>query len=355
MAGSSLLTRRPPAWRVIVVVVGHRVVAAQREAEAVLARRCAVTGARIAAGLGEHRYDLVAEGDRRDCTNGGRSRVRWHGPCHRCRAVLRASRRGHAERAHERDERQVPSSFVPLHSSFLVNRQSSQSSLEQLFDRLDAVIDDRHRPPLRARQFLVDVDAERRTASSRPRLPRAPGDPSGMRRVSSDAPTTWPPFTPPPAIDIVQHCGQWSRPPAGLIFGVRPNSPIATTSVLSSRPRLAQILEQRRVGVVEHRPEQIAVRLDRAERRRAVDVPRDLVEHRLEHVDRDEAHAGLDQPPRQQAAHAEAVAAVLFLQRRRAPSTDRTPPAPSTTRSACRPDRTSEFEQPRVGARLEAR
>jgi len=62
----------------------------------------------------------------------------------------------------------------------------------------------------------------------------------GYAPSSSDAPTTWPPFTPPPAIDIVQHCGQWSRPPAGLIFGVRPNSPIATTSVLSSMPRLAR-------------------------------------------------------------------------------------------------------------------
>src|SRR5258708_661746 len=59
----------------------------------------------------------------------------------------------------------------------------------------------------------------------------------GIAPISSEAPTTWPPLMPPPAIDIVQHCGQWSRPPAGLIFGVRPNSPIATTIVLESSPR----------------------------------------------------------------------------------------------------------------------
>ena len=73
---------------------------------------------------------------------------------------------------------------------------------------------------------------------------------------------TCPPLMPPPAIDTVQHCGQWSRPPAGLIFGVRPNSPIATTIVLSSSPRLVEVFEQRRVGVVEHRPEQVPIRLD---------------------------------------------------------------------------------------------
>src|SRR5437016_11655714 len=55
--------------------------------------------------------------------------------------------------------------------------------------------------------------------------------------MGSDAPITWPPLIPPPPITIDQHCGQWSRPPAGLILGVRPNSPIATTIVLSYMPR----------------------------------------------------------------------------------------------------------------------
>ncbi len=36
---------------------------------------------------------------------------------------------------------------------------------------------------------------------------------------------------------MVQAAGKWSRPACGLIFGVRPNSPIQTISVESSSPR----------------------------------------------------------------------------------------------------------------------
>ena len=46
-----------------------------------------------------------------------------------------------------------------------------------------------------------------------------------------------PPFTPPPATSAVQQPAQWSRPPFEFSFGVRPNSPVATTSVVSSKPR----------------------------------------------------------------------------------------------------------------------
>ena len=45
---------------------------------------------------------------------------------------------------------------------------------------------------------------------------------------------------------------QWSRPALSLIFGVRPNSPTATTSVSSSRPRSSQVVEQGRQRLVEH-------------------------------------------------------------------------------------------------------
>jgi len=45
------------------------------------------------------------------------------------------------------------------------------------------------------------------------------------------------PWTPPPANFMVQHCGQWSRPPAGFTRGVRPNSARLQTSVSSSMPR----------------------------------------------------------------------------------------------------------------------
>src|SRR5262249_27103059 len=49
-------------------------------------------------------------------------------------------------------------------------------------------------------------------------------------------PMAWPPLMPPPARTVVQALGKWSRPCCGLIFGVRPNSPIQTMSVSSSRP-----------------------------------------------------------------------------------------------------------------------
>ena len=78
----------------------------------------------------------------------------------------------------------------------------------------------------------------------------------------------------------------------------------------SRASRAAQIFEQRGVGVIEVRPDLVLVALDRAERRRSVDVPGDLVEDGLEHVDGDEPHAPLDQPAGQQAALAEAGAAV---------------------------------------------
>ena len=45
-----------------------------------------------------------------------------------------------------------------------------------------------------------------------------------------------PPLTPPPARATLKTLGKWSRPAFGLILGVRPNSPIQTTSVFSSMP-----------------------------------------------------------------------------------------------------------------------
>ena len=47
---------------------------------------------------------------------------------------------------------------------------------------------------------------------------------------------TVPPWTPPPANKTVMTGPQWSRPASLLILGVRPNSPVITTSVESSRP-----------------------------------------------------------------------------------------------------------------------
>ena len=59
-------------------------------------------------------------------------------------------------------------------------------------------------------------------------------------------------------------------------------------------------------------PNPIAVTTDGAEGRRTVNVPGDLVEDGFEHVHGHEADAALHQPPRQQAALAEAVQAVTL-------------------------------------------
>src|SRR5579871_5507998 len=47
----------------------------------------------------------------------------------------------------------------------------------------------------------------------------------------SVAPITWPPLTAPPPTTTDQQRAQWSRPAFWLIRGVRPNSPIQTTTV----------------------------------------------------------------------------------------------------------------------------
>ena len=67
-------------------------------------------------------------------------------------------------------------------------------------------------------------------------------------------PITCPVRIPPPARIPQATCGQWSRPPIGLIRGVRPNSPQTTTETSLSRPRLRA--DPRRAGrhsLVEHR------------------------------------------------------------------------------------------------------
>ena len=59
----------------------------------------------------------------------------------------------------------------------------------------------------------------------------------GSAPIASEEPMTCPPGTPAPATAIENTPGQWSRPAEWLISGVRPNSPMASTSVLSRSPR----------------------------------------------------------------------------------------------------------------------
>lgn len=107
---------------------------------------------------------------------------------------------------------------------------------------------------------------------------------------------------------------QWSRPPFALIRGVRPNSPTATTSVSSSKPRLLQIIQQRGEGHVELRGEHIFHPIGVA----SVRVPQRVIDASIagnaRPVDRHEPDARLDQTPTEQHALSPRVAAVAIAQ-----------------------------------------
>ena len=120
----------------------------------------------------------------------------------------------------------------------------------------------------------------------------------------------WPPRTPAPAKTAEKTAAQWSRPSRLLALpvlepmrGVRPNSPVTTTSVSSSRPRTSRSSSKadtpRSIGG-SSRP---LSDLKLAECVSQVLHPA--------HVDLDDRHARLDQPPGQQerlAVHVPAVA-----------------------------------------------
>ena len=65
-------------------------------------------------------------------------------------------------------------------------------------------------------------------------------------------------------------------------------------------PAVEQVFEQRAVSLIVHRRDDVLHSLNAGERFRAVDVPGDFVEHGDECIQRDEAHASLDEPPREQ-------------------------------------------------------
>ena len=65
---------------------------------------------------------------------------------------------------------------------------------------------------------------------------------------SSVSPTARPPFTPPPAIHIVNPYGLWSRPLPPCENGVRPNSLHQTTSVSFNSPRCFRSFSSAAIG-----------------------------------------------------------------------------------------------------------
>ena len=123
-------------------------------------------------------------------------------------------------------------------------------------------------------------------------------------------PMTWPPLMPPPARTVVHEVGQWSRPCCRLIFGVRPNSPIQTISVESSRPRCFRSS----ISVAQAGSSTSLRRRTAAKFWPCVSQPKAcwLLTPRQRHLD--ERHPLLDQPPCQQTALAEQVAAIGVAQ-----------------------------------------
>src|SRR5580698_6193733 len=78
------------------------------------------------------------------------------------------------------------------------------------------------------------------------------------------------------------------------------------------QPTLAQILKQGTVGVIEHRANQIAVATNRAERSRPMNVPGNVIEYGLKHVERHKADIPFHKPPRQQTALPKAIHAITL-------------------------------------------
>ena len=186
-----------------------------------------------------------------------------------------------------------------------------RGSCQGLHDRPGVGVGDPDRPADVREVLLRRVDPQRHADGGdevghgdRPLLDRA-----CRRRWCGRS--TWPPLMPPPASTVVQAAGKWSRPALLLILGVRPNSPIQTISVESSRPAAPEVVHQGRPAGVEHaaelldRLEVLLVRVP-AERLVAVDA-------RERHLD--ERHPALDQPAGEQAALAERVAAVGVAER----------------------------------------
>ena len=78
------------------------------------------------------------------------------------------------------------------------------------------------------------------------------------------------------------------------------------------KPATLEIFQKGCVRVIEIGSHFVLVTFDGAERGRAVDVPGDLVEDRLEHIHGDETNAPLDEPTRQQATLAETRAPIAI-------------------------------------------
>ena len=132
---------------------------------------------------------------------------------------------------------------------------------------------------------------------------------TGSDAIASLAPIVCPPLIPPPITTAEYTRDQWSRPAFGLILGVRPNSPLTTISVCSSRPRWSgEIVDKSRQALVKRGKQLVLESLEVV----VVCVP---VVH-ASHVHLDDGHLRFDQAACQQHRLAKLVptvsVAVLF-------------------------------------------
>ena len=201
------------------------------------------------------------------------------------------------ERAHPRARRTA---------SWGTDHRRSAESTDELADRL-ALLDEVGRPPgpvLERDRSGIDPQV---VIDRRGDILRADRPVDDVLAAALLRPITWPIRIDPQPIRTLKVLPQWSRPASLFIRGVRPNSPIATTSVESYSPRCDQVVDQGRDGPVQRRDQLPGPVLGLELRRRAVVVPGHA-------VDRHERRARLDQPSGQEGALAEGVPAVAVAE-----------------------------------------
>ena len=211
-----------------------------------------------------------------------------------------------------------------------------RDAVEERRDRLAGAEPDRAVEPVA--QLGVGVDAER-SVDGRRQVGRAcRGGWPGRRPSCPTGRSSGPPRTPAPAKTAENTAAQWSRPSRVLAFpvlvpirGVRPNSPVTTTSVSSSSPRRFQVVEQGRDALVGRRQQPVLERLEVGRMRvPGLDAP---------HVDLNDRHAG----PRPAAWRAGATGRTCAGRSGRGASglrrSGRRPGPPCPRATACRPAR----------------
>ena len=171
------------------------------------------------------------------------------------------------------------------------------------------------RHPGRARR-LAGIDSQA-VIHGRQHVLRRDGPVGRIGSAASLAPTTWPASN--------ASAGHGDAPDAGPMVAAAGRVDARCTAKFAGgdhQRRLQpatplEIVDQGREARSKIGKQDASIVVESAERRPAVTVPGDLIEDGLEHVDRHDADARLDQPTGQQTALPERCATVLIAQRLR--------------------------------------